>query len=244
VTRYVALGSSYAAGPGVAPPAPDRPRGSGRSAANYPSLVAADLGLSLVDVTFSGATAAQLLTEGQGGQPPQIEAVTADTGLVTVTCGGNDVGYIGGLTVASLLGPFGRRVLRGKGAGPGQDDRFDALAVAYDAVLRAVRSRAPDARVLVVDYPAVVPPDGPMSDVRLRADVADWARRTAARLADVTRTAADRTECGYVAVSEASAGHHAWSSRPWTTTLRSRAPYHPNAAGMRGVADLVVGAVR
>jgi hypothetical protein len=56
--RYVALGSSMAAGPGIRPRAAGAPLWSGRSARNYPHLVAERLNLELVDVTFSGATAA------------------------------------------------------------------------------------------------------------------------------------------------------------------------------------------
>ncbi len=44
-----------------------------------------------------------------------------------------------------------------------------------------------------------------------------------------------------------SAGHHAWSPEPWTRrfhlSLRGGAPYHPNAAGMAAVAELVLSAV-
>ena len=88
--KYVALGSSYAAGPGI-------PTQSGgvctRSSHNYPNLVAAKLKLSLVDVSCSGATTANVLTTSQGTNPPQIDAVTSDTSLVTFTVGGNDIGY-------------------------------------------------------------------------------------------------------------------------------------------------------
>ena len=61
--RYVALGSSMAAGPGIAPRAPGSPRLALRSARNYPHLLAADLGLDLVDVTYSGATTAHVLDD-------------------------------------------------------------------------------------------------------------------------------------------------------------------------------------
>jgi hypothetical protein len=48
----------------------------------------------------------------------------------------------------------------------------------------------------------------------------------------------------YLAASSASRDHHDWSDQPWTTGFslspRGAAAYHPNAAGMRGVADLLV----
>ena len=72
MTTYVALGSSFAAGPGVDPivvPA------CGRSARNYPALVAERLGYDLVDVTSGGATVDDVLTRPQalltGGSAPR-----------------------------------------------------------------------------------------------------------------------------------------------------------------------------
>jgi hypothetical protein len=51
--RYVALGSSMAAGPGIRPRAPGAPWPAFRSARNYAHLVADALGLDLVDVTYT-----------------------------------------------------------------------------------------------------------------------------------------------------------------------------------------------
>jgi lysophospholipase L1-like esterase len=99
--RYVALGSSFAAGPGLRPRSPGSPRHAMRSSINYAHLLADRLGLQLTDVSWSGPTAAQI-AERLPGRPAQLEAVTADTALVTLTCGGNDVGYIPRLTRASL----------------------------------------------------------------------------------------------------------------------------------------------
>ena len=100
--RYVALGSSMAAGPGIRPAAANAPRGAGRSAVNYPHLVAKRRSYDLVDVTFSGATTANVLTERQRGVPPQIEALDGTESLVTVTIGGNDAGYFSMLYAAGL----------------------------------------------------------------------------------------------------------------------------------------------
>ena len=63
--------------------------------------------------------------------------------------------------------------------------------------------------------------------------------------AATTRAAAEAAGCEYVAASAASASHHAWSATPWTRrfhlSLRGGAPYHPDAAGMAAVAELVRG---
>jgi len=104
MSRYVALGSSMAAGPGISPRADGSPYLAGRSARNYPHLVAARLGLDLVDVTYSGATAAHVLTASQNGARPQIDALDGSEALVTVTIGGNDVGYVPFLYAAGIPG--------------------------------------------------------------------------------------------------------------------------------------------
>jgi len=69
MTRYLALGSSMAAGPGIRPPADGAPFRAGRSARNYPRVAAEKLGLDLVDVTYSGATIAIVLTDPSTERP-------------------------------------------------------------------------------------------------------------------------------------------------------------------------------
>ena len=70
-SRYVAMGSSFGAGPGLRPRAPGSPRRAGRSARNYAHLVAAaldlDLDLGLRDVTCSGATTDDISQRGRDG---------------------------------------------------------------------------------------------------------------------------------------------------------------------------------
>lgn len=102
MSRYVALGSSMAAGPGIWPPVIGGPIMAQRSARNYPHLVAKELGLTLVDSTYSGATTAHVLRDRQYGTPPQIDALDGSETLVTVTIGGNDVGYVPMLMAAGL----------------------------------------------------------------------------------------------------------------------------------------------
>jgi len=95
--RYVAIGSSYASGPGVG--TYDASSGEcARSTSNYARLFAVARGYELVDVSGSGATIRDVLV-GSESLPPQIDAVDRRTRLVTVTIGGNDVGYM-----ADLLG--------------------------------------------------------------------------------------------------------------------------------------------
>ena len=267
-SRYVAMGSSFGAGPGIPPRAPGSPRRAGRSASNYAHLVARDLGLDLHDVTYSGATTGDILRPSARGQPAQLDAVTRATRLVTLTAGGNDVGYLPRLTLASLPWPLrvlprARAQVAGFGDPAATDERFASLGRNLQAIARGVADRAPDCRILFVDYLTILPPAGasaPDGACRTGASapdggpatpppaaIADWGRVIAARLAAATQEAADAGGAGYVAASAASAGHHAWSAAPWTRrfhlSLRGGAPYHPNADGMAAVARLVLAAL-
>lgn len=247
--RYVALGSSMAAGPGIKPKAADAPAGAGRSAVNYPHLVAARLSHDLVDVTFSGATTANILSKRQLGAPPQIDALNGSETLVTVTIGGNDAGYVPMIFAAGLprwtrslplLGGIVRRQLDVEA----RDAALAEVGESLKSVGREVKKRAPSARVLFVDYLTLLPPPGtsaaPFSDEDL-----DACRRVADTLERLTEEAARATGCELVRAGAASRDHHPWSNDPWTSRFGlplpgKVAPLHPNAEGMRAVADLIV----
>jgi lysophospholipase L1-like esterase len=242
--RYVALGSSMAAGPGIRPQVRGAPFGSGRSERNYAHLVGERLDLDLVDVTFSGATTAHVLAEPQRGAPPQITALDGSEELVTITIGGNDVGYVPLLMAATF--PRLARLLPAIGALFDRDAREQALDGVGDslrAVGAAVRRRSPRARVVFVDYLTLLPPDDVPAPPLSAAD-ADLGRYVGARLEEVTAAAAETTGSELVRAGRASRGHHPWSAEPWAVgagwPLPWRpAPFHPNAAGMRAVAELV-----
>ncbi len=246
--RYVALGSSFAAGPGLMPRAEGSPRRSGRSAANYAHLLAAHLGLALDDVSFSGATTSDILAPNGRGFPAQLDSVRADTELVTMTAGGNDVGYLPALTGDSLPYPFSRlpRVKHNvaEAIDPRTlDERFDRLERNLTAIVRRIRDQAPDARVVLVDYLTILPPDPAVATGPLSASVADGGRHVADRLGRTTEAVASAEGCTFLPVGEASRDHHAWAVEPWTRrfhlSLRGGAPYHPNADGMRAIAGML-----
>ncbi|MGO9732978.1 SGNH/GDSL hydrolase family protein [Mycobacterium sp.] len=247
--RYVALGSSMAAGPGIRPSAPGAPFGSGRSARNYAHLVAQQRNLNLVDVTFSGATTAHVLAERQRSAQPQIEALDGSEELVTITIGGNDVGYVPLLMAASLPAVARRLPLLGDRLHDlldrdAREHALDAIGDSLHAVGTAVRRRAPRARVIFVDYLTLLPPEG-IAAAPLSAEHADLARFVGARLEEVTAAAAHATGCELVRAGHASRDHHGWSTDPWTVAAGwplpwRPAPFHPNAAGMRAVAGLIL----
>ena len=240
--RYVAMGSSYAAGPGITTPADRPPTRCARSQDNYAHQVARRLGLDMVDVSCSGATTADLLGPWRE-LPAQVDAVTRDTRWVTITIGGNDLSFVGNLDAASC------RATQGRGCAPvrapGEAD-YAAVERALHAVVAAVRARAPQARIVFVEYPAVLPAAGICARTPMTADEADMLRTTAARLVEITDEVARAEKADIVRFSLRSAGHDACAAEPWISGYvdasgqKERVPYHPNLAGMTAVADDVV----
>lgn len=251
--RYVALGSSFAAGPGLRPRAPGSPRPAGRSTKNYAHVLAGLLQLDLHDETFSGATTADLLTSARAGRPAQLDAVTPGTRLVTITAGGNDIGYLPTLTLGSLPGPLRllpavRRTVASSRSSQAMDDRFEVLRAGLGRSVERVRQTAPEARILLVDYLTILPPDASVMAPPLPPALAAWGREQAARLSAELQDIAGSTGCTFVAAGEASRAHHAWSAEPWTRrfhySLRGGAPYHPTVRGMAAVAELLAEQIR
>ena len=245
--RYVAMGSSFAAGPGIPHRVPGSPRTAGRSTGNYAHLVAAKLGLDLTDVTFSGATTNDFLN-GSATRPAQLDAVTEQTRLVTLTGGGNDVGFAPRILLSSL--PFGLRALppvRRQLASYADPDlteqRFTQLKENLLKLAVQVRQRAPHSLLLFVEYLTVLPPDASTPTGLLPADVAEWGRGIARRLSATTQQVAEESGAIFVPAGAFSTAHHAWSADPWTRrfhlTLHGGAPYHPRPQGMAAVADLI-----
>jgi lysophospholipase L1-like esterase len=240
--EYVALGSSFAAGPGIPPAQPNTPSACGRSSTNYASMVARQWNLTLTDASCSGATTANILTKSQAGQPPQIAAVTAATKLVTITIGGNDVNYIGSLLAYACQNTG----IRQSCDIVDRDAIERSLAVVDDKVgdvITAVRAKAPKARVFMVSYLTVLPSASPAcAGVPLTDDQLAFERTVARRLLEATRQAAAATQATLIDAASASAHHDACATNPWTeknTVAAGRVSYHPNTAGMTAIAELI-----
>lgn len=246
--KYVAMGSSFAAGPGIpsyyeTPYAP-----CARSTGNYAHLVASRHGLALTDVSCSGATTDHLtgrraLPDGNS-LPPQLDALTPDTRLVTVTIGGNDIAYIGRLSAAGcnmLAARASDKEKCPRVPAPTETD-YAALAQRMDAIAKEVRRRSPEARLVFVDYLTILPAAGDCEAARLFDFDAKDSREVARRLAAITAQAAADNGADIVKASDLSAGHDACASDPWMNGFPIRdksgaAPFHPNAKGMDAVAD-------
>ena len=247
--RYVAMGSSFAAGPGLTTSADTPPNRCGRSSDNYAHQLARKRGLTLVDVSCSGAMTANVLRRW-AGLPPQIDALTPDTRLVTVTIGGNDLGYVASLYTASCVGAGDGPRPKFCGAGLAKAEPVTAptpqawvkVETALEQIAQGVREKSPNARLVFVDYLTVLPDRKLCAQTPLSEPEAAILRQTAQRLAQITAAVAARTGAQVLKASDLSRGHDACAKAPWVTGFvpppgqTAFVAYHPNLAGMTAVA--------
>lgn len=238
--RYVALGDSYTAAPGVHPSVSGD--GCGNSQVNYPRLLAATLGATLVDVSCSGAATSDFRHPQQvagGSVPPQLDAVTRATRLVTIGIGGNDLDLIGYATrcvqdrstCGAAVGAIGRQIAAIKGR--------------VVSAIAAVRRRAPHVRVVVVGYPQLVPSSGSCAELPLPQQVYPYVAAVMPALDHSLQAAARTAHATYVDVLSASKGHDVCSSDPWIAGISGNGAqqFHPNAEEQRAVAGLIAAAL-
>jgi lysophospholipase L1-like esterase len=251
---YVALGDSYAAAPGVTAPLTDNtPPGCGQSSLNYPHVLASwgeslRLRINLTDVTCGGAVTANMTapqTTAAGVNAPQFDALTRKTDAVSVTIGGNDIGF--GSIVATCISPTNTGTpcqdLYVQGDTDVLRDRVDATAPKIDAVLDGIRLRSPKARVVLTGYPDILPGDGTScwpqmpytaSDVAYMYGVEQYfnamlrkqARRNGAGYGDSHRVSVGFDACKSPAV------RHVEPLQPVNPAI----PVHPNAKGEEAMA--------
>ena len=252
--HYVALGDSYAAGPGI-PTQHGTPLGCDRSDHNYASLTAKALHIrKFTDATCGGARTVHMTQSQQvtyGVAPPQFDALTKDTDLVTVTIGGNDIGFGEILaTCGALAGqdPTGNPCQRHYAA-TGTDElaqRVTALAPKVRAVLAGIRAHSPHARVLVVGYLRILPAQGTcLPTVPFAAGDAPYFDSVEQLLNKTVAAEARKAGDRFVDPYAWSFGHDACQEpgRKWVEGLVPQspaAPMHPNATGMAVVAGLTV----
>ncbi len=226
---YVQLGDSYSAGPGAGDYAGE-PASCYRSRNSYGALFAASLGAAYVNDSCSGATV-PTVRQRQGGN------LTAQTDVVTLTIGGNDVGF-SSIVAACRLG-IGSCTTANENA-------RTAIARELPASLRDLvtwlGTRAPNARLLVTGYP--IPYNatatcllGVSKDDRARVN--ETIRRlNAAVSAAVTAVARQGVAATYVSVTERFEGNRLCDRgtrfiNDLTTSDIIPGVYHPSAEGHR-----------
>ena len=243
--RYVALGDSFAAFGGSVDPTTG-PAACMRSTSGYPSLIAEDPAIGeFVDATCGGATTVDMTQAQIAETPPQFDALTADTDLVTLSIGGNDMKF-GALV--QCIGRTSRDAADGTchdRLGETVSQALDALPASLDEVYRGIGERAPEARVITTAYMPLVPAHGFCDFVSgMSPEDVTWVREITERINTITGEAAARAGATFV-MPPGAEEHHACAPvagryTDFTGHETSSHPMHPTGAGQRAMAEAVI----
>jgi lysophospholipase L1-like esterase len=267
--RYIALGDSFSSGEGVPPYRPGTDEYfpthdvCHRSFRAYPALIAgrrsspgtwgfwACSGAGIADMTHTN--------QSNPGEIAQLDRIAPPgrtdprVGLITLTIGGNDADFASAAAACVLA-----RTVPGSDPCAGEwRARVQAAIVRMGArlpaVYRAVHTRAPNARVLVLGYPDPIPASAPpLSKCRLWLRPGDMSflhdegnRLDAAIRAAVHAAASPKVT--YLAPSGFT-GHDVCSASPWFNAPsilpgRLGGSFHPNVLGQRRLAKIALAAI-
>lgn len=263
--QYVALGDSYSSGVGADAskdpygfnhgnihPETYEPasleNGCLRNNNAYPHAVAAATELNLAFVACGGATIETLIA-GDKGEPSQLDALSVDTELVTMTIGGNDAGFfdIVMCIVTELDCTDNHQTIR--------DARTfiqNELPARYDDLFAQIYDRAPNARVLLLGYGMALP-NRPEQDPWASEAERHTATSVVTQLNNAARNAALRNCAEFVDMHapgsayntpEASMGNMTAGSLTWSIRLEEpigvSSSVHPTKDGQREMGRLAV----
>ncbi|MFD1829753.1 MULTISPECIES: SGNH/GDSL hydrolase family protein [Streptomyces] len=224
-TSYVALGDSYSSGVGAG----DYDSASGsckRSNRAYPVLWKnANAPSSFHFTACSGARTTDVINN-------QLGPLNSGTSLVSLSVGGNDAGFADAMTTCVLQGESAcvSRINQAR------EYIANTLPGRLDAVYSAIRGKAPNARVVVLNYPRFYKLNGSCwvglsetSRAAINAAADHLSDVIAKRVADHGFTFGD--------VRGRFTGHEICSSDSWLHSvdwLNITNSYHPKAAGQSG----------
>lgn len=205
--QYVIMGDSYASGtggdtdklPGASNPNAYDP--ATRTATNrcfrtnnaYGPQVAHALGLSSKFVACSGATIPQVLS-GMFNEPSQTSHLSASTQYITLQAGGNDAGFVDVLQCIVIEANCGSAHAKFQQAYGVVNNSLPGL---YDNLLSQVKSAAPNARIVLVGYPLILPEQS-WQEMYMNASEKAAARQLRDGINAAMRAAANRHGATYV----------------------------------------------
>jgi len=222
--HYVALGDSYASGVGAG----NYISSSGscdRSTNAYSALWAsAHSPASYTSVACSGATTASVINS-------QLSALSSGTTLVSITVGGNDVGFSNIMTTCVLEGTD-QCVSAVQSA---ENYARGTLPGLLNNVYNQISSHAPNARVVVLDYPVFY---------QLNTFCIGLSDQSHAKIDEginlldgIINTAANQHGFVFADVRSIFVGHQLCSGHDWLHSLNLfdiTESYHPTAGGQSG----------
>lgn len=193
--------------------------------------------------------------ESKAGEPPQVEHVDAGTSLITLSIGGNDLGFTKVLAGCILAFPWSGGCRDQEAA---LEARKPALRQALAGIVQKLQERAPRARIILLGYPRLFGErEGEALD-NLAVDDQRWLNAEGRELNDLIHEvvqAADRElvrrgapgAVEFIDVHSAFTGHEVGTGAPYVNGLDVDLKafkvefhsYHPNAAGYTALAELV-----
>ena len=223
--RYVALGDSYSSGTGASSGYLDAT--CKRSASAYPYLYSQEASpASFSFKACTGATTTDVVNS-------QLSTLSSTTTLVSITIGGNDVGFSNVMTTCVLQGttPCTTAVNTAKSTAS------SALPGLLNTVYTKIRAKAPNARVVVLGYPVFYNLAKDSTCIGLNTTKRTAINGAAVHLNNVISTAVS-AHSGFVFRSVVSgfSGHQLCDSVQWIHALEYPIvnSYHPTAAGHSG----------
>lgn len=245
--KIASLGSSFAAGPGIEPIIN---KVAGRSGENYPHLLATALKATLIDLTSSGATTENITSipqrVGFRTLPPQLDGLPADADIVTITAGGNDLGYSMGMVWDTILARFPLLKLLFNEAEPKITPR--ELTQRCRTTIERVKARAPNAQIFIVRYLSVFKMarsgiDTPLSTARI-----SYYKQQDEMIAKAWEDAAPDYEDVEIISAEPEQHSHSLGTHDlWVSGFSLKAmlwdgviPYHPNREGHVAMAQVLI----
>ncbi|WP_106398577.1 SGNH/GDSL hydrolase family protein [Actinocorallia populi] len=260
---YVALGDSFSSGEGAyALPDDLSPENRcHRTSRSYVHAVSRTFEFAGGTRFFACAGArTEHFFSARAGEPPQVEHADAGTSLITLSIGGNDLGFTKVLAGCILSLPWSGACQE---QDAGLETRKPVLRGELTRIVGSLRERSPRARIILLGYPRLFGErEGSALD---NLGVADqrWLNAKGKELNDlvheVARTADRELAQGgapgsveFIDVYSAFTGHEVGTGAPYVNGLdvdlsafkAEFHSYHPNAAGYTALAELVTRQVR
>ncbi|QIK77338.1 SGNH/GDSL hydrolase family protein [Nocardioides piscis] len=221
--EYVALGDSYSAGNGAF----SNNLGSCfRNTYAYPYLVAQQrANTDLTFVACGGAVTGDVIEK-------QVPSLSAATDFVTITIGGNDVGFANVIFNCADSWSFNCQ----NAVNQMKAKITDELPAKLDATYNAIKAKSPNAKVVVLGYSRMFGKSLSCAGANgITAQEATWANE-AADLLDATigaRVAAAGSNFVYKSSVQSWAGHEVCTREPWLNgkSWSVADMYHPTRTG-------------
>ena len=228
--NYVALGDSYSAGTGTRDYSINSSCNRGPYA--YPELIARDRPNTTLTafVACSGAKTTDVINN-------QVSSLSASTNIVTITIGGNDAGFSSVITrCAEPLVSCSSDITNA------QNYIRNSLPAALNAVYTQIRTRAPNARVIVLGYPRLFMGVDCNAGTFFSTDEMTRLNATA----DLMKTTISGRAAAYGFTFKDAipsfTGHAVCSSTEWLNGLSNPVSdsYHPNRTGHKSGYEVLV----